>query len=214
MRKRHLIAVLGSLVLAGLLPSLYVLARGRARVVTDARAASADCILVLGARVYEDGTPSPVLEDRLLTALQLYRDGRAPRIVVSGDHGAPEYDEVKSMADYLVARGVPESAVFLDHAGFDTYSSMYRAKHVFRAERVLVVTQAFHLPRALYTGERLGLRVEGVIADRRPYAGARYLEVRETASRTKAFADLLRGRRPRHVGPEIPLAGDGRATRG
>ncbi len=174
----------------------------------------ADCILVLGARVYADGTVSPVLEDRLQTGLRLYREGRASRILVSGDHGGRDYDEVNAMRRWLESRGVPAADIFQDHAGLDTYSSLARARDVFGAQRVLVVTQRFHLPRALFIARRLGLQADGAAADLRVYRGAAYWEAREVASRTRAFVDVAVGRRPRHLGVGISLAGDGRATRG
>jgi len=174
----------------------------------------ADCALVLGARVYADGTVSPVLADRLETGLRLYREGRVRRILVSGDHRAESYDEVNAMRRWLEARGVPESDIFLDHAGFDTYSSMARARDVFHARSVIVATQRFHLPRALYIARSLGLVADGAEADRRRYPGALYSQTREIASRTRAFVDVATGRVPRHLGAPMPLTGDGRVTRG
>jgi SanA protein len=168
-----------------------------------------DCALVLGAGVREDGSPSDVLRDRLDVALSLYRDGRVERILVSGDHRAESYDEPNAMRRYLEANGVPRAAIFMDHAGFDTYSSMWRAKNVFGAERVVVVTQAFHLPRALYVARSLGMAAEGASADRRLYRG-----IAETISRTKAFFDVAVARRPHHEGPRIDLRGDGGVTAG
>jgi vancomycin permeability regulator SanA len=180
----------------------------------DASAAeTADCALVLGARVYENGDVSQVLEDRLQTALDLYRAGKVSRILVSGDHHKDGYDEVNAMRRWLEARGVPPGDVFLDHAGLDTYSSMARAREVFRARRVIVVTQRFHLPRALYIARALGLEADGAPADRRVYRGAIWFELREIASRTRAVVDVTTHRTPRHLGPSIPISGDGLATR-
>lgn len=176
--------------------------------------AAADCALVLGARVYADGEPSPVLRDRLDEALAVWKRGEVRRILVSGDHGAPGYDEPGAMRAYLVARGVPASAVFMDHAGFDTYSSVWRARHVFGAESVVVVTQRFHLPRAVWVARSLGMQAEGRAADRRWYRGIVWQELREVVSRTKAVVDVARGRAPHHAGPPIPLSGDGRSTNG
>lgn len=172
-----------------------------------------DCALVLGARVYAGGEVSAVLEDRLETGLALYRSGRVSRLLLSGDHGGSDYDEVNTMRRWLEARGVPPEALFLDHAGFDTYSSMRRARDVFRVRRMLVVTQRFHLPRALYIARSLGLEADGVIADRRMYRGVVYSEAREIASRTRAFVDVARDREPRFLGAPIPIFTDGRATR-
>ncbi len=172
-----------------------------------------DCILVLGAGVW-NGAPSPILEDRLAQALELYQAGRSSKILVSGDHQDERYDEPNTMRVWLEARGVPARDIFMDHAGLDTYSSMWRARHVFGVDRMLVVTQRFHLRRAVWTARSLGMTAEGVAADRRPYRGAAWFEIREIASRTKAFIDVHSGRAPRHVGPRIPLEGDGRVTAG
>jgi SanA protein len=181
--------------------------------IVTGRTEAADCALVLGARVYPNGDVSQILEDRLETALELYRAGRVSRILVSGDHGKSSYDEVNTMRKWLEARGVAPGDVFLDHAGFDTYSSMVRARDVFRARSVIVVTQRFHLPRALYIARALGLEADGAAADRRLYRGAIWYEAREVASRTRAFVDVTSRRAPRHLGPAIPLSGDGLATR-
>ncbi len=204
------LSVLGIAVLAA---NLWVRQTGNARITTAERAAPASCILVLGAGVWGN-EPSPVLEDRLATALDLYQRGAAPRIIVSGDHGTVGYDEPGTMARWLAQRGVPEDAIFLDHAGFDTHSSMVRARRVFGATDVIVVSQKFHLARSVYLGEAAGLRVQAVPADRRPYAGARWFAAREVVSRTRAVVDATFGREPRHLGPQIDLAGDGRQTRG
>jgi vancomycin permeability regulator SanA len=173
-----------------------------------------DCALVLGAGVRDDGSPSDVLRDRLDQALALYRAGRVQRIIVSGDHQTAEYDEPNAMRMYLEANGVAPRAVFMDHAGLDTYSSMWRAKHVFGASRIVVVTQQFHLARAVWCARAIGMQAEGSAADRHLYRGIAWLQVREVISRTKAFLDVTLGRTPRHAGPTIDLRGDGRVTAG
>jgi vancomycin permeability regulator SanA len=174
----------------------------------------ADCAVVLGARVYEDGTPSEVLRDRLDEALVLWREHRVKRIVVSGDHATSLYDEPNAMRAYLEARGVPPEIIFMDHAGFDTYSSMWRAKHVFGATRIVVVTQRFHLPRALWVARSLGMEAEGRAADHHVYRSIAWMQMREIGSRTKAFLDVTVRRTPHKVGPRIDLEGDGRVTAG
>jgi SanA protein len=175
----------------------------------------ADCALVLGAGLTEDGLPSWVLEDRLTEALSLWERGRVAKILVSGDHHTAHYDEPNAMRRWLEARGVPPSHIFMDHAGLDTYSSVWRARHVFGASRVVVVTQRFHLARAVWLARQVGLEAEGSPADRRVYRGVIWHEVREVVSRTKAVFDISIARQPRHGGPPIPLEGDGRrATAG
>lgn len=157
-----------------------------------------DAIVVLGAGLRPDGTPSDVLRDRLDTALSLFRERRAARILVSGDHGRAGYDEPSSMASYLRSQGVPDEALVCDHAGFDTFSTASRARHVFGLTRVLVVTQAFHLPRALFLARAEGAVADGVASDRRRYRGAAWLELREWISRPKAMLDVARRRTPRY----------------
>jgi SanA protein len=197
--------------------SLWVWLNGRMRVVSAEEAAGprprAEAILVLGAAVWRGGTPSHMLADRLETALELYRAGAGAKLLLSGDHGRADYDEVNAMRAWLEARGVPPADIFLDHAGFNTYDSMARAVRVFGVRRVVVVTQAFHLPRALYLADRAGMEAVGVAADRRPYRDAAWHVLRETVGRVKAFADATLGRDPQFLGPAIPISGDGRVTR-
>ena len=131
----------------------------------------ADCILVLGCGVRPDGEPSLMLRDRLDAGLELYGLGAAPKLLMSGDHGRSDYDEVNAMKDYAVAAGVPSEDVFMDHAGFSTYESMYRARDVFCAERIVIVSQRYHLARAVYDARALGLEAVGVAAEEIAYLG-------------------------------------------
>ena len=117
----------------------------------------ADAIVVLGASVLADGTPSTILQDRLDDGIQLYFAGVAPKIIMSGDNGTASYNEVKAMKSYAIAQGVPSEDIFCDHAGFSTYESMYRAKYVFGCERIVVATQTYHLYRALWSAQCLGM---------------------------------------------------------
>ncbi len=175
-------------------PGLLVYRDGAGRVVTEELAQSADSILVLGARVYPDGRLSDALADRLATALRLYRAGKAPSILVSGAD-----EEPAAMRAWLVARGVPSPAIVEDAGGVDTYSSMARAHATYERQRVLVVTQAFHLPRALYLAQSHGLACQGVVADARRYRKGPYYHLREVFARVRAFVDVTRGR-------QVPLA--------
>lgn len=190
-----------------------VLAADDGRVVDPAQPGGPyDCILVLGAGVRANGTPSPILADRLDTAIDLWEAGASERVLLSGDHGTPEYDEVGVMLDYLVDRGVPAEAVFLDHAGFETYDSMYRAHAVFQAASAVVVTQAYHLPRALYLADAVGLDAVGARAPGDSRSGQSAREIREVAARVKAVWMALTRPEPRFLGDPIPLTGDGRVT--
>jgi len=177
-----------------------------------ARLEGVDCILVLGAKVMPSGAPSHMLEDRCRRAVELYDAGAAPVILMSGDHGQWEYDEVTCMKQYAVDCGVPSDAVFMDHAGFSTYDSMYRAREVFQAKRVIIVTQRYHLFRAIYIARRLGLEAWGVSCDYRAYATQTQNSVRESMARCKAFAMCIVKPRPKYLGPPIPLTLSGDVT--
>lgn len=172
----------------------------------------ADCILVLGAGVREDGQPSNMLEDRLKTAVELYNNGLAPKILMSGDHGRKEYDEVGCMKAYALNCGVNEDDIFLDHAGFSTYESLYRAKEIFGAEKIIIVTQEYHLYRALYIADSFELEAVGVSADLRTYIGQSLRETREIAARVKDFIYTLFKPEPTYLGEKISLTGSGRVT--
>lgn len=172
----------------------------------------ADCILVLGAGVRDDGSPSLMLSDRLETGTALYDQGVCDRILMTGDHGRKEYDEVNVMKSIAVEAGIPSSHVFMDHAGFNTYDSLYRAKHIFQAQRVIIVTQEYHLYRALYIARALGLEAIGVAAPGENYYGQTYREVREMAARTKDFVMTWFKPEASIMGEAIPVSGDGNVT--
>ena len=170
-----------------------------------------DCILILGAGIWNN-KPSPMLKDRLLMGLDLYEKDVASKIIVSGDHGKEDYDEVNVMKNYLVENKVPSENVFMDHAGFSTYDSIYRAKEIFKAKNVVIVTQKYHLYRALYIAKSLGLNAYGVSADARNYTGATYRELREVLARDKDFIKCLFKVSPTYLGEEIPVSGNGNLT--
>ncbi|MBP7401712.1 MAG: YdcF family protein [Clostridia bacterium] len=186
---------------------------GTRGIVAASDAGHADCILVLGAQVRSDGSVSPMLADRLETALVLYRAGVSDRILVSGDHGTEYYDEVNAMRNYLLERGVPSGHVFMDHAGFDTYDSLYRARDVFEVRSCVVVTQGFHLKRALFIAGEIGLDARGVDAALGVYGREGYYRFREVFARTKAWLECrVLDARPAFLGPVIPITGDGNVT--
>lgn len=172
-----------------------------------------DCVLVLGCGVYGD-TPSHMLEDRLLQGVELYKNGASERLLMSGDHGRQDYDEVNVMKDFAVERGIGSENIFMDHAGFSTYESMYRAKEIFKAQRVLIVTQGYHLHRAIYDARALGLDAYGVASDPRTYSGQAYRDVREILARNKDFIYCIVKPEPTYLGEEIPLSGNGDVTNG
>lgn len=180
----------------------------------EAAGLSADCILVLGCGVRPDGQPSLMLRDRLDMGLTLYEAGAAPKLLMSGDHGREDYDEVSAMKDYATAAGVPSEDVFCDHAGFSTYESMYRAGEVFCAERVVIVSQQYHLYRAVYVARQLGLEAWGVPAEDIAYWGQSIRDLREILARNKDFFYCLAKPLPTFLGEAIPVSGNGNLSNG
>lgn len=174
----------------------------------------ADCIIVLGAGVVGN-TPSWSLANRLDKALEAYNLGHTQKIIVSGDHGRSNYDEVNVMRDYLVKRGVPKENIFMDHAGFSTYESMYRARDIFKVESAIVVTQKLHLRRALYIGDMMGISCQGVEAKNSTSKVTLVQSFREYPARVKAYLDCeILHSKPTYLGDEIPITGNGTATEG
>lgn len=171
-----------------------------------------DCIIVLGAGVYNNAVPSLMLKERLETAEKLYKSGISDKIIVSGDHGTKEYDEVNVMKSYLEEKGVPSRDIFMDHAGFSTYDTMYRAKEVFCAKKCIVVTQKYHLTRALYIANKLGLDASGICCDTTTYKGQTARNLREAAARFKDFFYVKFGHKPTFLGDTIPVSGNGDIT--
>ena len=171
-----------------------------------------DCILVLGCKVHDSGTPSAMLHDRLTMGVELYELGAAPKLLMSGDHGRTDYDEVAAMKQFAVDEGIASEDVFMDHAGFSTYESVYRAKEIFQADKILIVTQEYHLYRALYIANRLGIEACGVSSDYRAYAGQSMRDAREVLARIKDFAICIYKPEPTYLGDAIPISGNGDLT--
>lgn len=170
-----------------------------------------DCIIILGAGIWGD-KPSPMLEDRLLQGIELYNNNVSTKIIMSGDHGREEYDEVNIMKEFAIEKGVPSENIFMDHAGFSTYESIYRAKEIFEADKIVIVTQKYHLYRSLHIANSLGIEAYGVGADPRQYVGAMYREIREILARNKDFVKCLFKPEPTYLGETIPVSGNGNAT--
>ena len=171
-----------------------------------------DCIIVLGCQVKSDGSLSHMLRDRLIRALELYNAGAAPKLLMSGDHGQNEYNEVGAMKNYAIENGVPSEDVFMDHAGLSTYDSIYRAREVFEAKKVIIVTQEYHLYRALYIAKKLGVDAYGVSCDLNVYAGQSARDIREVLARNKDFFKCIFKPEPKYLGDVIPISGDGNLT--
>lgn len=205
--------VLGSGVILGI--NAYVKNKVSERILTPEAAVKlqeADCVLVLGCLVKKSGEPSHMLEDRLRRAVELYQAGAAPKLLMSGDHGRKDYNEVQAMKQYAIECGIRSDDIFMDHAGFSTYDSCYRARDIFAAKKIIIVTQEYHLYRALYIAEELGLEAYGVPSDYRTYYNQRMRDTREVLARVKDFIYVLFRAEPVYLGEQIPIWGNGDAT--
>ncbi len=211
------------LVLAGLLCVLAVLVINAVMIginsryilsEEDAALQDADCILVLGCGLWDNGTPTPMLADRCSVGIRLFQAGASERLLMSGDHGRKDYDEVNTMKSLAVQAGIAPDSVFCDHAGFSTYESMYRAKNIFGVKRVIIVTQKYHLYRAIYDARALGLEAYGVSVSERTYANQWYRDLRELLARVKDLAFCVFRPEPTFLGEPIPISGPGSLTDG
>lgn len=175
--------------------------------------ASCDCIIVLGCGVWGE-TPTPLLSDRLDTAIALYKAGVAPKLLMSGDHGRKDYNEVSVMRNYAIDEGVPSEDIFMDHAGFSTYETMVRAHDIFGVKKAIVVTQKYHIFRSLYDAAAFGIEVSGVSATGHSFASSLQLmwNVREMLARTKDFIWCIVKPNPTYRGAQIDISGNGEVT--
>lgn len=193
----------------------YVQLTTKDRIISAEEAAAlkdVDCILVLGCSVKTDGTPSHMLYDRIITGTGLYFAGASPKILMSGDHGEDDYDEVGVMKKYAINNGVPSSDVFMDHAGFSTYESICRAKEIFGVKKIIIVTQEYHLSRALYIAEHFDIEAYGVSASLRTYTKQTLRDIREVCGRAKDFCTSFIKPAPTYLGEKISIDGDGDVT--
>ena len=206
------IGAVGLLVLFGL--NAYVKGVVKDRVVKSDNLpeGEVDCILVLGCQVKEDGEPSHMLRDRLQRGVEVYNLGAANKLLMSGDHGKTDYYEVETMKQYAIDEGIGSEDVFMDHAGFSTYESIYRAKEVFGVEKMIIITQEYHLYRALYIAEQLGIEAYGVASDYHTYFGQTMRDLREVLARNKDFLTTIIKPEPTYLGDFIDIHGDGDFT--
>lgn len=192
----------------------YIIRSSKDNILSPEEAATqdADCILVLGAGVWGNTVPSYLLEDRLLQGIALFNSGASDRLLMSGDHGREGYDEVNVMKQFAIRKGIPSENIFMDHAGFSTYESLYRVRDVFGAKRIIIVTQKYHMYRALFVAEKLGLDAYGVTSDQRQFSGQTFREAREILARVKDFFYVIITPEPTYLGEKIPLSGSGDLT--
>lgn len=204
-----------AIVICTILINASVKKHGKSRLITIEEAAeqkNIDCVLVLGCLVKPNGNPSLMLEDRLEKGVELYQAGATTKIVMSGDHGQENYDEVNTMKEYAIEKGIPSEDVFMDHAGFSTYESIYRIRDVFEADKILIVSQEYHLYRALHIAKKLGIEAYGVPAKDKKYAGQTMRDFREVLARVKDYITALYKPKPTYLGETIPVNGDGNLT--
>ncbi len=170
-----------------------------------------DAILILGSGI-RNNYPTPILKERLDTGIYLYENDIAPKIIMSGDHGQEYYDEVNIMKEYAIEKGVPSEDIFMDHAGFSTYESMYRVQYIFGVQKLVVVSQKYHLYRAIYIGRNLGMDVVGANATKTIMGGHRARLTREVFAQGKDFLKVILRPEPTFLGEKISLDGSGDIT--
>ena len=215
--KRFFIILISAAVLlaaAAFVPNFIVIKKTESNIVTLEEAAElsdVDCAVILGAGV-RNGKPTPMLRDRLLVGIDLYKSGAVKKLIMSGDHGSTDYDEVNIMKSFAVENGIPDSDIFMDHAGFSTYETIYRAREIFEADNIIIVSQKYHLYRALYISERLGVKAVGVSADLDTYRGQTKRDLREILARDKDFFKCIFKPKPTYLGDKIPVSGNGNLT--
>ncbi|WP_027624457.1 SanA/YdcF family protein [Clostridium lundense] len=186
---------------------------GKKYIVNPKDVPEAEVILVLGAYVKPNGNLCDMLQDRVDVGIDLYKNNKAKKLLFSGDHGQVNYDEVNAMKKVAEKKGVKKEDIFLDHAGFSTYESMYRAKEIFKAKKIIIVTQEYHLMRAVYIARQLGLDAYGVNSDPRNYWGIGRYKTREIAARVKDYFNVnMIKSKPKYLGDAIPVSGNGIVT--
>lgn len=210
--------ILALLILAGIAAvsflNILVIEKANNYIITvdEAKNMDADCIIVLGALVHQDGSLSDILQHRVMTGVELFNAGASDRLLMSGDNSRENYNESAAMKAYAVQLGVAGEKIFQDYAGFSTYETMYRARDVFQAKKVIIVTQKFHISRAVYLARSLGLEAYGVTCDRGRYRHEKLNNLRETGARVKAVYSAVVKPKPTYLGDVIPISGNGNDT--
>jgi len=200
--------IFGVLILAMLGTYLYVRICSHPYIYSDINSVpTAQTAVILGAAILKDDDLSPVLKDRADSAILLYKADKVQKILVTGNNDSLSYNEVDPVRTYLIKNGIPQDNIFLDHAGFDTYSSMYRAKAIFQVSSVIIASQSFHLPRAVFIARSLGITAYGFNADNGHYLFKNY--IRESFANVKAVLDIITHRQPKYLGNAVPITGTG-----
>lgn len=187
----------------GVLPRLITGVYARSHIINIEKVQPSPVAIVFGAGLWRDGTPTPVLRDRVETAAELYFAGKVEKLLMSGDNSRQDYNEPQAMRDYAISLGVPDAAIALDYAGRRTYDTCYRARDIFGIRSAILVTQSFHLPRAIYTCNALGIKATGVPADQLDYrkGSLAYWNLREIPASLVALWEV-------HISKPLPVLGD------
>jgi len=187
----------------GVLPRLITGVFARSHIINIEKVQPSPVAIVFGAGLWRDGTPTPVLRDRVETAAELYFAGKVEKLLMSGDNSRQDYNEPQAMRDYAISLGVPDAVIALDYAGRRTYDTCYRARDIFGIRSAILVTQSFHLPRAIYTCNALGIKATGVPADQRDYrkGSLAYWNLREILASLVALWEV-------HISKPLPVLGD------
>lgn len=210
---KKIIKLLIILLVVAITINIYVVLRTKKQIITieDNDLKDIDCILVLGASI-RNNKPSPMLEDRLKTSMEIFNNKITDRILVSGDHTEENYDEVNVMKKYLIENNIPSEKIFMDHAGISSYDSIYRAKKIYKANRIIIVTQKYHLYRSLYIAKKLDIEAYGVVADKREYQNQSKRDIREFLARIKDFFKCIYKPTSNYLGEVHPISGNGDDT--
>lgn len=215
---KRVLIVIGALIIAGIVAvagiNIFVMATTSGRILSleEATKKEVDCIIVLGAGVRPSGEPSPMLRDRLEKTVELYEAGVSDTIIVSGDHREENYDEVNTMKYFLIEAGIPSEDIFMDHGGLSTYDTMYRAVNIFDVEKAVIVTQKYHMYRAIYDAKSLGIEAYGVNAEEITYSGQTKRDIREVLARIKDVCWCLTNQKSEIGGSKISLSESGNIT--
>lgn len=180
--------------------------------IKDMKEVNVDAIVVLGASIRTDGSLSPMLKDRLIAAIEAYNNGVSSKIIMSGDHSSDSYDEVTAMKKFAVENGVKSEDVYLDHSGFSTYDSIYRMKYIFKLDNIAIVTQKYHLYRALYIANKLDIEAVGIDATKKIYSGQNYRDFRELLARNKDFIKAILKPDATYIGDSVDINASGDLT--
>ena len=194
--------------------NLYVIISSKNQILKDenTKIENFDCLLVLGAGIINNERPTLMLKDRLDKSIELYKKGIVPKIIMSGDHSSENHNEVIIMKNYAIERGIPSKDIFMDHAGFCTYDSIYRAKEKKKKKNMIIVTQKYHLYRSIYIANFLGIKSYGIKSDARIYTKMPYHLVREMLARCKNFFKCVFRMKPKYLGEKISLKQSGDVT--